>query len=146
MVNIETVLELLYGIIADGAHPLPFTELDRQKNRWHESSSLPSVNDASHTASHSTGREQRSLALSRHSTNSQYPLSAADQRTSTQSLAVAARAAIEWLLHVRQVQRRQQQQGQKDTARVMIFQKKEEVFNHGVVSTCRLTQFLRLEA
>ncbi|KAJ9096416.1 hypothetical protein QFC21_005238 [Naganishia friedmannii] len=105
-------------------------ELDRQKNRWHE----PSSSSFAKSAPPPTGREQRSLALSRHSNNAQHPASIPDQRTSTQSLAVAARAATEWLLQVRQVQRREQQQGQRDTARVMIFQKKDEVFEHGVIA------------
>ncbi|KAJ9114304.1 hypothetical protein QFC22_005756 [Naganishia vaughanmartiniae] len=108
-------------------------ELDRQKNRWNESSSSPFVTGAPHTTSHPIERQRRSLALSRHANSAQHSASVLDQRTSTQSLAVAARAAIEWLLQVRQVQRREQQAGQKVAARVMIFQKKGEVFDRGII-------------
>ncbi|KAJ9106730.1 hypothetical protein QFC19_003042 [Naganishia cerealis] len=98
-------------------------ELDRQKNRWNESCSSPSGKGTTSSMRIYT----RSLNASRHAESSEQSGFA---RTSTQSLAVAARTAIEWLLKVRQTQRRARQ----DVASAMVFQKKEEALSYDAIA------------
>jgi hypothetical protein len=102
-------------------------ELDKQKNLRNTQSKTPAVqNELDGTANRSLHDSQHAEPSSSNSSN----------RTSPQALAAAARSAIEWLLQIRQAQRR----GGSDQAmaQLWVFQKKGEVVNNDIiVSHCR---------